>query len=180
MNAAESMLITRFVKAACPQQKMDEYTIDAWFKLLKNLNYVDCEEAVENLGNTQAFIAPAEIRAEVTRIRGERIRRVPENIPALDANPEDVAAFLATLREARRRMGDGGDPDETPEYPARDVAKLIEGTVAKMPEMPTAKELAMQAFDDVLATKRAKRVAAEADKARADEAQAKRESETSA
>lgn len=116
MTPAESLLITRMVRAVCPQQKFDEYTPDAWHKLLEDLPFADCEAAVVALGRRQPFISPSEIHAEVRRIRAARIAEVPEAVP--DADPDDVPAYLAALRAGRTRAADGS---ERP----RPVAELV-------------------------------------------------------
>jgi hypothetical protein len=74
MTPQETLTLTRYVKAACPQQAMDRYTPDAWHDLLGDLLFADCREAARNVGKRQPFIAPSEIRAEVREIRAERVR----------------------------------------------------------------------------------------------------------
>jgi hypothetical protein len=81
MTHAEAVLLCRYAKAACPQQQFDEYTPDAWSDLLGDLRFVDCREALKAVVQRQPFVAPAEIRDEVTRIRNKRLSEfgpVPE------------------------------------------------------------------------------------------------------
>jgi hypothetical protein len=129
MTPAESLTITRMVRAVCPQQKFDEYTPDAWHRLLEDLPFADCETAVIQLGRRQPFISPSEIRAEVQRIRAARIEQEPELTP--DADPEDVPAYLAALREGRTRAGDGEKP--------RDVEQLLKSTIRRLPAPSTGR-----------------------------------------
>ena len=63
------MLLTRYVKASCPQQAIDEYTPDAWHDILGDLDVTACRAAVVAIARRQAFIAPADIVAEVLRAR---------------------------------------------------------------------------------------------------------------
>ena len=65
MTHAETVLLTRYVKACCPQQAIDRYTPDAWHDLLGDLAPEDCRAAVVTVAKRQPFVAPAEIRAEV-------------------------------------------------------------------------------------------------------------------
>jgi hypothetical protein len=73
MTHAEAVILCRYAKAACPQQAFDEYTPDAWSDLLGDLRFEDCKEALRNVVRSQPFVAPAEIREEVKRIRAKRI-----------------------------------------------------------------------------------------------------------
>lgn len=106
MTPSESLMIVRMVRAICPQQKFDEYTPDAWHRLLDDLTFADCETAVIELGRRQTFISPSEIRTEVRRARNARIADTVEDVP--DADPDDVKAYLAALRDGRTRTADGG------------------------------------------------------------------------
>lgn len=133
MNAIESLTLTRFVRAVCPQQKFDEYTPDFWFKLLGDLNFADCEEALIELGKRQTFVSPAEIRAEVKRIRNGRLERAFEDMPELDAHRDDVNAWLAALRDGRRRTADGELQTDRPDLPKRKVEELmLKPTLARL------------------------------------------------
>lgn len=116
MTPAESLTITRMVRAVCPQQKFDEYTPDAWHKLLEPLSFADCETAVIELGRRQTFISPAEITTEVRRARNARLALVAEEVP--DADPNDPIAWKAALLAGRVRVADGSETHH-------DVEKLL-------------------------------------------------------
>lgn len=73
MNAKEALALCRFVKAACPQQAIDEMTPDAWVVLLAKYRFEDCKQAAIDLAQESPFVAPAEIIARVKQIRGKRI-----------------------------------------------------------------------------------------------------------
>jgi hypothetical protein len=60
----EALVLTRYVRACCPQQAIDKYTPDAWYELLKDLDAGDCKLAVEAVARRQPFVAAAEIRGE--------------------------------------------------------------------------------------------------------------------
>jgi hypothetical protein len=111
MRDTETVLLTRYVKACCPQQHFDKYTPDAWHKILGDLNFTDCEAAVTELAGRQAFIAPCDIRAEVKRIREARIiaAKLPPPPPEL---LDDHAAYSAALHAARVAAADGRDPEQ--------------------------------------------------------------------
>lgn len=139
MTPAESLALTRFVRAACPQQKFDEYTPDAWHELLGDLAAPDCRDAAKNLGRRQTFISPAEIRTEVRRIRADRIRAVPATaLEPVDVDPDDVHAYKAAHRAIIRSVGDGNPPPATPQLPARPVEKLLETAVKALRPIPPA------------------------------------------
>lgn len=67
MTHEETVLLTRYVKACCPQQAIDKYTPVAWHDLLGHLGIDDCRAAVAAVASRQPFVAPAEIIAEVRR-----------------------------------------------------------------------------------------------------------------
>lgn len=107
MTNAEAVLLCRYAKAACPQQQFDAYTPDAWSDLLGDLRFEDCKEAVKNIVQRQPFVAPAEIRDEVRRVRSKRIGDfgpIPDPPPGLDYTPAEHRDWLA---DTLRRIGDG-------------------------------------------------------------------------
>lgn len=119
MNNQETVKLTRLVKAVCPQQAMDEYTADAWCELLADLRMEDCTEAVKALGQTQPFIAPSEVRAQVRKIRAERIERTELPAPHPDLTPLETIEWL---RETRKAIADGTyTPPEAGELVQRDM-----------------------------------------------------------
>lgn len=148
MTHAEAVLLCRYAKAACPQQAFDQYTPDAWSDLLGDLRFIDCQEALKAVVQRQPFVAPAEIRAEVKRVRSKRIGDfgpTPDPPPGLTVNEQRRWHW-----ETMRAIGDG---DLTPGPPAevtgRDVvAELTRGerTNALPVERITSKaEIARQA-----------------------------------
>lgn len=121
MNTTESLMLTRYVKAACPQQAFDEFTPDAWYDLLADLRFEDCKEAAKVICQRQPFCAPAELRAEVRRIRNERIMRAEHTF-----TPPPNGDYIAWLKDIRQRAGDG-EFEALDELPTRDM-RGIEGT----------------------------------------------------
>lgn len=110
MTEEETLALTRYVKACCPQQAIDKYTPDAWFNLLGDLSLTDAQQAVTAVAKRQPFVAPAEIRAEVRRLRGERIAQavIPAPPPEL---ADDPRAYQAALQARIRDAADGrGEP----------------------------------------------------------------------
>ncbi len=65
MTREETVLLTRYVRACCPQQAIDKYTPDAWHDLLGDLELADCRAAVGTIARQQPFVAPSEIRAHI-------------------------------------------------------------------------------------------------------------------
>ena len=65
MTPTETVMLCRFVKALCPQQAIDSYTPDAWHEVIGHLDLDECKAAVVIGARRSAFIAPAEIIAEV-------------------------------------------------------------------------------------------------------------------
>jgi len=50
----ETVLLTEYVQACCPQQAIGEYTADAWHDLLGDLSLADCKAAVAEIAKRQA------------------------------------------------------------------------------------------------------------------------------
>lgn len=107
MTPTEAVLLTRYVEACCPQQRFDEYTPDAWFDLLGDLDFDDCKEAAKSVARRQPFVAPAEIRAQVREMREERIALAP--LPPPDPEVPE-AQYRDALKAIVRRAGDGRMP----------------------------------------------------------------------
>lgn len=121
MTPTEAVKLTRLVKAICPQQAFDEYTADAWSELLADLNIADATRAVKQLGQRQVFIAPAEIRAEVRRIRSERIDKAPPITPPPELTPAETINWL---RRTRRAIADGTYAPPELELKPRDMTAI--------------------------------------------------------
>lgn len=158
MNPIESLRLTRVVIAACPQQKMDEFTPDIWHEMLEDLRFEDCREAVVAVGRRQPFISPSEIRKEVQSLRDERIRRAHITVPAADANPDDIRLWLDSVRAENKRIAEGGTPQLEQTGAAREVAKMLIGTGQRMPHVPGSSDIVKatkEAFAEALHAKRA-------------------------
>lgn len=112
MTREEAVILCRYVKAACPQQAIDVYTPDAWHDLLGDLDIADCKAAIAAVAKRQPFVAPAEIREEVRRIRGERVGPDGPGLHPLPpaADPDDVPAYLAALRVQQTQLASGHEP----------------------------------------------------------------------
>lgn len=141
MTPHETLLLARYVKACCPQQAIDEYTPDAWHDLLGDLPATDCREAVIAVAKRQPFVSPAEIRAEIKRIRRDRLDR--EVMPALDAGLADQPGrYQAELHAAVRRIADGRHirlalPPVREDAPPQEVAEV---RAALGPALPRNKQ----------------------------------------
>ena len=125
MKPTEVVILTRFVKAACPQQAIDDYTPDAWFDLLGDLSLADCRAAVAAVAKVKPFCAPSEIRAEVQRIRNRRLDRADIPPPPSEL-VDDWPAYQAALHAARVAAADGRDPEAASQAVANPVRLRIE------------------------------------------------------
>ena len=107
MTPEETLVLTRYVKACCPQQAIDKYTPEAWHDLLGDLSLEDCRAAVVTVAKRQPFVAPAEIRAEVRAIRDQRLDAGEKFLDP--PSGLDGPAYQQWLINARRRIADGTD-----------------------------------------------------------------------
>lgn len=134
MTPTEAVSLCRATKAACPQQQFDQWTPDAWHALLGDIALDEATAAMFQVAKRQAFVAPAEIRAEVKRIRAKRITDYgplplpPARIRDLEDGPAFNAAYQQWVRESHDRIAAGLEPetDETPELTSRPTAAVIE------------------------------------------------------
>lgn len=111
MTDTETVLLTEYVQACCPQQAIGEYTADAWYDLLGDLTLADCKAAVAEIAKRQPFVAASDIRAEVTQMRLDRIKEAG-GVPAPPAELlDDPAAYGAALRAGATALADGRDPE---------------------------------------------------------------------
>lgn len=141
MNATQALTLTRLVRGACPSQKFDEYTPDLWFEMLRDLQFDDARQAVIELGKRQTFISPAEIRGRVQSVRDTRIRDAYLDVPAADADPDDIGLWLASVRAENARVADGGSSQPAVLGPKRGVGALLGDTVAAMPYVPGSSQV---------------------------------------
>lgn len=108
MNRQEAVALTRYVKACCPQQAIDEYTPDAWHDLLGDLDLDTCRQAAARVARRQPFVAPAEIRAEVRTERQQRLAacRSDTFLPHGDS-ADNVAEYLLGVRQRIKKAASG-------------------------------------------------------------------------
>ncbi|MGW1267579.1 hypothetical protein [Streptomyces sp. NPDC002491] len=105
MTQDEAVLLLEYVAAACPAQRIGEFTPDVWGEILAPYNLDEARAAVLVVAGRQAFIAPADIITEVKARRAERIELA--NI-VVDGDPTHTGAeSAAAFREIIRAAGDG-------------------------------------------------------------------------
>jgi hypothetical protein len=110
VNEEETVILARYVRALCPQQKFDEFTADAWHDVLVDFALVDARAAAAAVARKQPFVSPAEIIVEIRKQRDDRAAGfqgpgLSAEVP--DADPDDVQAYLSALRGLRTRAADG-------------------------------------------------------------------------
>ena len=106
--------MARLVRAMCPGQHWDDATPDAWAMTMAEVSSDDATTAVRDLGRRQVFIAPADVIAEVRRLRAHRLEGLNDVIHALGSypgDPDDVAGEQRWRRAVIARLADGHVPD---------------------------------------------------------------------
>ncbi|MGA5820896.1 zinc finger domain-containing protein [Kitasatospora sp. NPDC094028] len=124
MNHTEAVILVRYVRALCPQQRFDEYSPDAWHDLLGDYELDACKEAVIEIARRQPWIAPAEIITEVKRARTSKL-----DYFRYEPNPGETSAqFTRNLRAQIAAVINGSRPPELPNvgFP-RPVLELTAG-----------------------------------------------------
>lgn len=159
MNRQETVQLTHIVLNLCPQQQINEYTPDSWYPVLGDLDFADCCTAVQSLGRAQVFIAPAEIRAEVRRMRSERIARsvIPAPPPEL---ADDPRAYQRALQDATKQAADGQGIPATNQTPAITAGEPPRRQIPVSADTPTLRQAITQ-VRRAIGTARARRRPAE-------------------
>lgn len=110
MTDEEVIALSKYVAALCPAQRFNEFTPDAWIDVLAPYAAVDARAAVVAVARRQPFVSPAEIIAEITRIRGDRIAAA--NL-VYDGDPNESALDSPrSLRALVQAAGDGYLPPQ--------------------------------------------------------------------
>jgi hypothetical protein len=108
MNRADALKLCRYVHAATPAQKLEEYTPQAWADILEDLpcGFDEARAAVVAIKRRQVFVDCSDIIAEVRAMRDERIRLSPPPPPPPELL-DDPQAYRDYLRESARAIADG-------------------------------------------------------------------------
>ena len=108
MNRSEANTALRKALAYSPSQSVDQYTPDAWAEALDDIRLPDALEAIRRIGRREAegplYIEPRHIRAEVRRMRAERLDKHPQIEPPPGLSPGE---FLAWQKATRERIAAG-------------------------------------------------------------------------
>jgi hypothetical protein len=104
MTHEETVVITRYVKALCPQQAIDRYTPIAWHDLLGEFTETECHAAIAAVARRQPFVAPSEIIAEVRLARRAELGR--QRQAELGAAPGAITQTALAEHDPRRQLKD--------------------------------------------------------------------------
>lgn len=138
MTPDETVILARYVRALCPQQKFDEYTPDAWHDVLGDYTLDEARTAAATIARRQAFVAPGEIATEVRKGRRELVSVDAETEPPV-ADPNNVPLYLRQVRTHRRAVATG----LTPAIPAL-PASITENDMAVMRQQDDLKTFRQQ------------------------------------
>lgn len=105
MTPDQTVLLARYVRALCPQQKFDEYTPDAWHDILFPFLLEEARTAAATIASRQPFVSPGEIATEIRRTRADRMARHTDPTPRAD--PDNPAAYQAELAASRLAVATG-------------------------------------------------------------------------
>ncbi|HEY2087876.1 MAG TPA: hypothetical protein VGH54_17900 [Mycobacterium sp.] len=105
--------------ASFDRRKTGPLDVIAWHRVLGDLRYADCEDAViAHYTDTADWVMPAHVRSRVKATRRARVEDsgVPEPPPELVDDPDRYRAWLAATVE---RVADGQDTAEIESRPLR-------------------------------------------------------------
>lgn len=133
MSPEEAVALCRFTAACCPAQKFDEFTPDAWGLLLADVRFVDAKEAIVAIARKSPWCAPAEIIAEVKKMRAKRIDEFGPITPPADLDPDDTTAYREWWKDVQRQIADGDLKPKELDLPERPVKALTQGAFQRIP-----------------------------------------------
>lgn len=145
MTPDETVILARYVRALCPQQKFDEYTPDAWHDVLPDFTLAEARTAAAAVASRQPFVSPGEIATEARKSRRALVTLDAETEPPA-ADPNDVPLYLRQLRAHRRNVATG----QVPAIPAL-PAPVTEDDVAAMRQQKDLAAFIKQASADAAA-----------------------------
>ncbi|MFF8997105.1 hypothetical protein ACF1GW_30775 [Streptomyces achromogenes] len=128
MTPAEIAALLSFA-AAFDRRTLGEADVLAWHTVLGDVTFDAAKAAVTaHYAVETRWIMPADIRQHVLKTRADTAADIqgpglPPEIP--DADPDDVPAYLAAVREQRHRAADGLKP--------RPVKELLAGIGRQIP-----------------------------------------------
>lgn len=108
MTPDQTVILARYVRALCPQQKFDEYTPDAWHDILFPFRLEEARTAAAAIASKQPFVSPGEIATDIRRTRADRLNRHTDPTPSAD--PDNVQAYQAELLATRTAVATGQQP----------------------------------------------------------------------
>ncbi|MFB7162293.1 hypothetical protein [Streptomyces sp. NPDC056242] len=132
MTPQDAVMLARYVRALCPQQKFDEFTPDAWHDVIGDHDLDEARAAAAAVARRQPFVSPAEINDEIRARRDERAADfqgpgLTAEIP--DADPDDVRAYLDALRNQRTRAATGQQLQQRP------MRELLASAASRLPSV---------------------------------------------
>ncbi|MFD3646345.1 hypothetical protein ACFWUT_23495 [Streptomyces cyaneofuscatus] len=112
MTQDEAILLLEYVVAACPAQRIGEFTPDVWGELFAPYSLDEARTAVLTVAARQPFVAPADV---ITEIKARREERIELAHVVYDGNPLETGAQSAASRRALiAAAADGLLPPRTP------------------------------------------------------------------
>lgn len=117
MNMSETTALIRFIAAACPAQKFDEYTADAWTAALDDIDAGDAKIAVIRLVRSNPFISCSDIVKGVKQLRRQRLDAFGDIGSAPREILDDPVAWVKWERERREGILSGRITKENDTHP---------------------------------------------------------------
>jgi hypothetical protein len=124
MTPTEAAKLCAFAGQCFPQQKINEFTPDAWGLILEDIRFDDAHEALVRLARKQPFVSPAEIIREVKKIRAKRIDEYGPITPPADLDPDDTAAYREWWANVQKAIADGEMRPKELDLPKRDMRQI--------------------------------------------------------
>lgn len=163
MTNEEVAVLVRYVRAVCPQQRVDEYTADAWYDVLYPFTVDEARTAIAaHVAAGNAFIAAGEIVTSIRRARADRMSRHTDPTPKAD--PDDPHAYRAELLATRRAVATGQQPPAHHELTAGPMHPDVAARLKTLGEyVPRHIDEALDDYRPVKAARRAAITAGEPD-----------------
>ena len=139
MRPTEAVMLTGYLRAHFPSQPVDEFTTEALEETLAAYPASDCKQAVLNIAERgEKWCSPTDVKAEVKRIRSQRVASYGPIEPPADVDPDDVRGYRRWLQTTIKAIADGEltEPlaiDADP-VTAERVRELLDGAFQEVPD----------------------------------------------
>lgn len=118
MTPEDTLKICRYIKARCPGQPIDEFTVDAWHEDLGEYPFAQVRLAAQRMTAGKVFVSLCELLAGVRQIRNDNVTRARGRgeltVPSGLSDTEERDWIRSATKAAADRAPEDRPVDELP------------------------------------------------------------------